>query len=134
MSKEHLKPAFKGNPELAKEAGKKSGEARRDKANFRKTFRELYLEVLQMKAPEKLKENLKQFFPELPDNMSNDMAITLMLLVEASNGNLSAMKELREVTDGMVKQHMEFSGDITTEDKTLHIKFIEASKPEEDKE
>jgi hypothetical protein len=100
------------NKDLAAKAGKKSGVVRRELKNARDT----YNFILSLNAPEQIKEGLKKLMPELPDDMNNRMALYLKTFVMAANGNIQAVKEITDRTDGLLKQEIsqELSGEITS--------------------
>jgi general stress protein YciG len=120
---------FKRDPKFASEAGKKGQKAQQEL----RTARDTYNFILGLKAPEKIKEGLKQLMPDLPEEMNVRLAMYLKTVVEAINGNLRAVEEITNRLDGQAKQDILLSGSLDTgEGNTVTVNIIAPKKDDKD--
>jgi ferritin-like protein len=113
------------NRELASQAGKNSGVARREQ----RAMRELMLEALNSQTPEQQIEKLKKYFPNLPDNASNLIGMFHRAMVEAHNGNVKAFKTICELA-GILEQNININGNIQN-NNVVQVNFIKPDDPKD---
>lgn len=108
---------------LAREVGAK-GNARIKEL---KTARETYKMLLDLKTPDKIKDKLKELMPNLPEDMTNRLALYTKTFLEAINGNMTAVKEITDRVDGLLKQEIDISGELDMDNK-ITVEFVKAKK------
>lgn len=111
--------------ELASRAGKKGAAKQKEM----KTLRETYAHILSLKSPKTIEDKLKQLMPDLPPDISMKMAICLRTAIEATQGNMQAVKEVREVTEGLLTQNHNLNGNIDNKvNGKILIEFVKGKK------
>lgn len=101
--------------ELAKKAGKVSGEKRKR----RKTYQEI-LETLLGKetSPELVMEAARKMIDE---KVTVDEALGIVAVAKALNGDFAFWKEIKETIEGKEAQKLELSGKVTLEELVSRV-------------
>lgn len=96
MNDQNLIPGrFAIDREAAVRAGKKSVEVRRN----RKKIKKILSDCLELQAPNAVQEGLKKLYPEIEEDITNNLAMSLQVVLKANEGNLRAFNIIAKIVD-----------------------------------
>lgn len=111
MNEKNLRPPF--TPSLAREIGRKGGQAKAQKAKEKKLLSQVYLEMLAKRFPKTDDEGSKT------ETGAERIARRLMAIIdEGGSAGVAAAREVREATEGsksQVEQELKITLDFDTE-------------------
>ena len=114
-NEKNLKPIKKGQrtkeeqKEFATKGGIASGEARRRKRDMRQTFESLFA----MQTPEKMVKAFKKQGIDVPEDLTNEQALAISMMMKAMAGDARMVSLVMDVTgdkfsDKMRERELEF--------------------------